>query len=98
MRDPRPPTGSTRCVILSGDFEHWSGGQCAPHLMTGFEAAFDVVASQTTLAVVESLTGLDFGALKASDHLAAGGVAGTLESAEFGGAARPLSDLEDIDF
>ena len=66
--------------------------------LTGFEAAFDVVASQTTLAVVESLTGLDFGALKASDHLAAGGVAGTLESAEFGGPTRPLSDLEDIDF
>ena len=77
-----------------------TGASDNPHLtaLPGFEAAFDVVASQTTLAVVESLTGLDFGALKASDHLAAGGVAGTLESAEFGGAARPLSDLEDIDF
>ena len=73
-------------------------GQQDVTALPGFEAAFDVVASQTTLAVVESLTGLDFGALKASDHLAAGGVAGALESAEFGGPTRPLSDLEDIDF
>jgi endonuclease G len=67
--------------------------------LPGFEAAFDVVAAQTTVKFIESLTGLDFGDLRTIDHLTKGGAPGTLESLElFGGPVRPLQVFEDIDF
>lgn len=48
--------------------------------LSGFEEAFDVAATQITLADVERRTGLDFGHLKEHDHFAqGGGQPGTVE-------------------
>jgi endonuclease G, mitochondrial len=67
--------------------------------LPGFEASFDVTATQRTIAEIEGLTGLDFGPLRKSDHFAKGGAPGTLEAAREGGvrrAFRPLTGLRDI--
>ncbi|MGY4617624.1 endonuclease G [Bradyrhizobium sp. USDA 4472] len=47
--------------------------------LSGFEEAFDVTATQITVADLERRTGLDFGLLKDHDHFAQGGQPGTLE-------------------
>jgi hypothetical protein len=47
--------------------------------LPGFEEAFDVAATQISLADLEERTGLDFGDIKKFDHFAAGGAPGTLE-------------------
>jgi endonuclease G len=47
--------------------------------LPGFEEAFDVAATQISLADLEARTGLDFGDIKKFDHFAAGGAPGTLE-------------------
>ena len=47
--------------------------------LPGFEEAFDVAATQISVADLEERTGLDFGDIKKFDHFAAGGVPGTLE-------------------
>jgi endonuclease G len=67
--------------------------------LPGFEASFDVTATQRTIVEIESLTGLDFGPLRDHDHFAAGGAPGTLEAAREGGVKRsfrPLVSLGDI--
>ena len=48
--------------------------------LPGFEAVFDVAATQIKIADLEQRTGLDFGALKTFDHFAAGGPPGTIEA------------------
>ena len=48
--------------------------------LPGFEEAFDVGATQITVARLEKRTGLQFGSLKKHDHFASGGAPGTLES------------------
>ena len=48
--------------------------------LPGFEEAFDVTATQITIAELEQKTGLDFGKLRNLDHFAQGGEPGTLES------------------
>jgi len=47
--------------------------------LPGFEEAFDVAATQISVADLEERTGLDFGDIKKFDHFAADGVPGTLE-------------------
>lgn len=48
--------------------------------LPGFEAVFDVAATQIKIADLEQRTGLDFGAVKTFDHFAAGGPPGTIEA------------------
>ena len=48
--------------------------------LPGFEAVFDVAATQIKIADLEQRTGLDFGAVKNFDHFAAGGPPGTIEA------------------
>jgi endonuclease G, mitochondrial len=48
--------------------------------LPGFEEAFNVSATQITIADLEDKTGLGFGILRAHDHFAARGAPGTLES------------------
>lgn len=50
--------------------------------LPGFEEAFDVGATQITLAELEDRTGLSFGGLKRFDHFAQGGAPGTLETVD----------------
>jgi endonuclease G, mitochondrial len=47
--------------------------------LPGFEAVFDVAATQIKIADLEKKTGLDFGHLRDFDHFAQGGAPGTLE-------------------
>ena len=47
--------------------------------LPGFEAVFDVAATQVKLVDLEEKTGLDFGDLKKYDHFAQEGDPGTLE-------------------
>ncbi len=47
--------------------------------LPGFEEAFNVAATQISIADLEKRTGLDFGKLKSFDHFAEGGKPGTLE-------------------
>ena len=54
-------------------------GQSDIRDLPGFEAVFDVAATQITIEDLESKTGLDFGAVKQHDHFAEGGKPGTLE-------------------
>ncbi|MFY9685896.1 MAG: DNA/RNA non-specific endonuclease [Pseudolabrys sp.] len=56
--------------------------------LPGFEEAFDVAATQISVADLEERTGLDFGDIKKFDHFAAGGVPGTLELPGVKGAVR----------
>ena len=62
--------------------------------LPGFEAFLDVTEVQTTIRDVEKRTGLQFPVLRANDHLAAGGVPGTLEIA--GESVIPIRSYEDI--
>lgn len=54
-------------------------GQSDIRDLPGFEAVFDVAATQITVEDLESKTGLDFGPIKQHDHFAEGGKPGTLE-------------------
>ena len=56
--------------------------------LPGFEEAFDVAATQISVADLEERTGLDFGDIKKFDHFAAGGAPGTLELPSVEGMAR----------
>ena len=56
--------------------------------LPGFEEAFDVAATQISVADLEERTGLDFGDIKKFDHFAAGGVPGTLELPSVEGMVR----------
>jgi hypothetical protein len=56
--------------------------------LPGFEEAFDVAATQISVADLEERTGLDFGDIKKFDHFAAGGVPGTLELPGAAGVVR----------
>jgi endonuclease G len=56
--------------------------------LPGFEEAFDVAATQITIADLEERTGLDFGHIKKFDHFATGGAPGTLELPGAEGAVR----------
>jgi endonuclease G, mitochondrial len=56
--------------------------------LPGFEAVFDVAATQIRIADLEERTGLDFGKIKDFDHFAAGGAPGTLELPKAGGGVR----------
>jgi endonuclease G, mitochondrial len=47
--------------------------------LPGFEAVFDVAATQIKISDLEKKTGLDFGRLREFDHFAQGGAPGTLE-------------------
>ena len=47
--------------------------------LPGFEAVFDVAATQIKITDLEKKTGLDFGRLREFDHFAQGGAPGTLE-------------------
>ena len=62
--------------------------------LPGFEAFLDVSTVQTTIGNVEKRTGLRFPVLRDHDHLAAGGVPGTLELA--GQTVIPIRSFEDI--
>lgn len=62
--------------------------------LPGFEAFLNVSEVQTTIANVESLTGLTFPVLRDNDHLGAGGQAGTLEIS--GQTVIPISSYDDI--
>lgn len=67
--------------------------------LAGFEAAFDVTATQRTIQDIEQMTGLDFGPLRQHDHFASGGAPGTLEVGGDGAAkqrVRPLRGTGDI--
>ena len=55
-------------------------GQDDIQSLPGFEEAFDVGATQITIAELEDRTGLSFGSLKRFDHFAQGGAPGTLEN------------------
>jgi phospholipase C len=55
-------------------------GQDDIQSLPGFEEAFDVGATQITIAELEDKTGLSFGSLKRSDHFAQGGAPGALEN------------------
>jgi endonuclease G len=48
--------------------------------LPGFEAVFDVAATQIKISDLEQRTGLDFGDIKTFDHFAAGGPPGTIEA------------------
>jgi endonuclease G, mitochondrial len=56
--------------------------------LPGFEEAFDVAATQISVADLEERTGLDFGDIKKFDHFAAGGIPGTLELPGAAGVVR----------
>ncbi|MDE1176736.1 MAG: DNA/RNA non-specific endonuclease [Edaphobacter sp.] len=70
-------------------------GQQEISQLPGFEA-FDVGASQLTLASLETLTGLSFGRLKSYDLFAKTGRKGVLEAMVAGGRRRLLRDFDDI--
>jgi len=56
--------------------------------LPGFEAVFDVSATQIKIEDLEERTGLDFGDLKNFDHFAAGGAPGSLEMPGMAGSKR----------
>jgi endonuclease G, mitochondrial len=58
--------------------------------LPGFEAVFDVAATQITIADLEKRTGLDFGRLRDIDHFAEGGAPGTLELPTAAGASQTV--------
>jgi endonuclease G len=58
--------------------------------LPGFEAVFDVAATQIKIADLEKKTGLDFGRLREFDHFAQGGAPGTLEMPTLEGATRSV--------
>ena len=58
--------------------------------LPGFEAVFDVAATQIKIADLEKKTGLDFGRLREFDHFAQGGAPGTLEMPTAAGATRTV--------
>ena len=62
--------------------------------LPGFEDFLDVAEVQTTIRNVEQRTGLQFPVLRDNDHLAAGGVPGTLELD--GQTVIPIRSYEDI--
>jgi endonuclease G, mitochondrial len=58
--------------------------------LPGFEAVFDVAATQIKIANLEKKTGLDFGRLREFDHFAQGGAPGTLETPTAAGASQTV--------
>lgn len=62
--------------------------------LDGFEAFLNVSEVQTTIKNVEKRTGLEFPVLRDHDHIAAGGVLGTLELE--GQTVIPIRTYEDI--
>jgi len=58
--------------------------------LPGFEAVFDVAATQIKIADLEKKTGLDFGRLRDIDHFAQGGAPGTLELPTAAGASQTV--------
>jgi endonuclease G len=70
-------------------------GQQEISQLPGFEA-FDVGASQLTLAQLETKTGLNFGKLKTYDLFAKTGKKGVLEAMVAGGRQRALREFDDI--
>ncbi len=58
--------------------------------LPGFEAVFDVAATQIKIADLEKKTGLDFGRLREFDHFAQGGAPGTLEMPTAAGASQTI--------
>jgi endonuclease G len=67
--------------------------------LPGFEELLDVTTAQVTLAHLENLTGLKFGALTQNDHFGEGGDPGTLEISAPGEDRRtikPILDYADI--
>ena len=58
--------------------------------LPGFEAVFDVAATQIKIADLEKKTGLDFGRLREFDHFAEGGAPGTLEAVTGTGERRSI--------
>jgi endonuclease G, mitochondrial len=58
--------------------------------LPGFEAVFDVAATQIKIADLEKKTGLDFGRLRELDHFAQGGAPGTLEMPTAAGASQTV--------
>jgi endonuclease G, mitochondrial len=58
--------------------------------LPGFEAVFDVAATQIKIADLEKKTGLDFGRLREFDHFAQGGAPGTLEMPTIEGTTRSV--------
>jgi endonuclease G, mitochondrial len=67
--------------------------------LPGFEESLDVGATQVTLAQLEKITKLDFGALKNHDNLVAAsgsGTAGALESIAVDGAHLPVRRLRSL--
>lgn len=67
--------------------------------LPGFEEAFDVIATQVSIADVEAMTGLTFPVLRDHDHFAEGGTPGTLEIDRGGAGKRrviPIRTFEDI--
>jgi len=76
---------ATGFVLGQGDIQN----------LPGFEAVFDVAATQIRIADLEERTGLDFGKIKDFDHFAAGGAPGTLELPAAGGAVRRAKIVRD---
>lgn len=68
-------------------------GQDDIQSLPGFEEAFDVGATQLTIAELEQKTGLSFGNLKRFDHFAQSHVPGTLEAAAGLAAAPPRQPI-----
>ena len=58
--------------------------------LPGFEAVFDVAATQIKIADLEKKTGLDFGRLREFDHFAQGGAPGTLEMPTAAGTSQTV--------
>ena len=58
--------------------------------LPGFEAVFDVAATQIKIADLEKKTGLDFGRLREFDHFAQGGAPGTLEMPTAAGTSQTI--------
>jgi endonuclease G, mitochondrial len=61
--------------------------------LPGFEAVFDVAATQIKIADLEKKTGLDFGRLREFDHFAQGGAPGTLEMPTATGARQTIKAI-----
>jgi DNA/RNA endonuclease G (NUC1)/phospholipase C len=75
-------------------------GQDDIQSLPGFEEAFDVGATQITIAELEDKTGLSFGGLKRFDHFAQSNVPGTLEAVAgleaAGRPRRPIRQPSDV--
>ncbi|MBV8794237.1 MAG: DNA/RNA non-specific endonuclease [Hyphomicrobiales bacterium] len=61
--------------------------------LPGFEAVFDVAATQIKIEDLEKKTGLDFGRLREFDHFARGGAPGTLEMPTAAGARQTVKAI-----